>query len=295
MVTLLALAAALLYGSADFLGGTATRKARLLSVLLVSSVSGAAVQLAAALVFGGPFRAAGIEWGLLAGTVGGIGLAFFYAGLAAGPMSVVSPVSALVSTVLPVGFAIAQGERPGAAVYAGALLCLAATVLVSSGAAPNKFGADGDRPAAAGAGTSWRVRARGVGYGVASGAAFGMFFLFIRNGGESGAFWPVAAARCAGLAIFVLAALALRTPPVTWRAGWLAFAAAVGSGVIDASANLCYVLATRAGLFGLAVVLTSLYPGVTVLLARVLLRERMRRMQQAGLALAALGIALVSA
>jgi drug/metabolite transporter (DMT)-like permease len=292
MVTLLALSAALLYGSADFLGGSATRRARLLSVLLVSSAAGVAVQVAAALAFGGPFRTAGIWWGILAGAVGGIGLAFFYTGLAAGPMSVVSPVAALVSTILPVGVAIAQGERLGAAVYAGGILCLGATVLVSTGGhGQDRFGEDRLDRAVLG----WRRRARGAAYGIASGAAFGLFFLFIKNGGQAGAFWPVVASRCAGLALYVLVALPARTSPVTWRAGWPVLAAAVGSGAIDAAANTCYVLATRTGLFGLAVVLTSLYPAVTVLAARVFLRERMHRVQQAGLLLAMAGIALVSA
>src|SRR3981081_2055034 len=112
MVTVFALAAALLYGSADFLGGAATRRAHVLSVLMVSATAGMAVVLAAAgaadvafgrapaRLAGGPPRAAGVGWGICAGAVGGVGFMFFYAGLAAGPMSVVAPLSALVSTVL---------------------------------------------------------------------------------------------------------------------------------------------------------------------------------------------------
>jgi len=294
MLIVLALSAALLYGSADFLGGAATRRAALLAVLLTSGLAAVAVQLPAALLAGGPPRAAGIEWGLAAGAVGGIGLMFFYAGLAAGPMSVVSPVSALVSTVLPVGVALAEGERPGPAVYAGALLCLAATVLVSSGAAgADVTGAASALPRAVR--TGWRDRARGVAFGLASGAAFGLFFLFMRNGGKSGALWPALAARSTGLVIYLSVAAVMTVPPVTWRTGWPLFAAVLGAGALDATANVCYVLATRAGLFGPAVVLTSLYPAVTVLLARIALRERMHTAQQAGLLLAAVGIALVAA
>jgi uncharacterized membrane protein len=294
MLIVLALGAALLYGSADFLGGAATRRAALLAVLLTSGLAAVAVQLPAALLAGGPPRAAGIEWGLAAGVVGGVGLMSFYAGLAAGPMSVVSPVSALVSTVLPVGVALAQGERPGPAVYAGALLCIAATVLVSSGAgAADVTGAAGGLPVTAR--SRWRDRARGVTLGVASGAAFGLFFLFMRNAGETGALWPALAARSTGLVIYLAIAAVMTAAPVTWRAGWPLFAATLGAGALDAAANVCYVFATRAGLFGPAVVLTSLYPAVTVLLARLALRERMRRAQQAGLLLAAVGIALVAA
>jgi drug/metabolite transporter (DMT)-like permease len=287
MLIVFALGAAVLYGSGDFLGGAATRRTALIGVLLTSGLAGVAVQLPAALLAGGPPRAAGIGWGLAAGTVGGVGLMFFYAGLAAGPMSVVSPVSALVSTLLPLSVALVQGERPSYAVYAGALLCVAATVLVSSGATT---GTD-TRPA----GTAWRARARGVGYGLASGAAFGMFFLFIRNGGESGALWPSLASRSAGLVIYLVAAAVMKAAPVGWRTSRGLFVTAISAGGLDATANLCYIFATHAGLYGPAVVLTALYPGVTVLLARVALRERVHRVQQAGLLLAVIGIALISA
>ena len=301
MVTFFALSAALLYGSADFLGGMATRRAHVLSVLLVSSTAGMVVTGAAALLAGGTPRAAGIAWGIAAGAAGGVGFMFFYAGLAAGPMSVVAPLSALVSTVLPVAAALAEGERLGLRVYAGALLCVAAIVLVSSGggpAAPEPPAAPARRVRGATGSPGTLVRrhsaARGIGYGFASGVAFGMFFLFIHNGGESGALWPVAVARLAGTLIVLAAAVATRTGPVRWRPDRRLFGTALGAGVLDASANVCYVLATRAGLFALAVVLTSLFPGVTVLLARVVLGERMNWARRAGLALAAAGILLVT-
>jgi len=284
MVTVFALAAALLYGSADFLGGAATRRAHVLSVLLVSGTAGFAVVAVAALLSGGPPRAAGILWGACAGAAGGVGFMFFYAGLAAGPMSVVAPVSALMSTVLPVAVALAEGEHPGLRVGVGALTCVAAIVLVSSGG-----GTAGGRMPGLG-----RRTLRGVGFGIAAGVAFGAFFLFIKNGGESGALWPVAVARLAGTLIFLVAATSTRTGPVRWRHDGRLFAAALGAGVFDAGANVCYVLATRAGLFGLAVVLTSLYPGVTVLLARFVLGEWMRPARWAGLVLAIGGILLVT-
>src|SRR5262245_36019212 len=171
--------------------------------------------------------AAGIGWGTCAGAAGGVGFMFFYAGLAAGPMSVVAPLSALVSTVLPVAVALAEGERPGPRVYAGALICVVAIISVSSGGGRPARGAPGhgtgsepeasqqysepDPPAGTRAPRDGRRAARGIGYGIAAGAAFGMFFLFIRNGGESGAFWPVAVARIAGTLIVVIAATGTRT------------------------------------------------------------------------------------
>ena len=281
MVILLGLAAAVLYGSGDFLGGIATRRAHVLTVLTLVETAGVIVALAVAVASPGPASLAGLAWGASAGLVGGLGLIVFYTGLAAGPMSVVAPVSGLVSTVLPVAVALAEGERPGAGVYAGALLCLVAIVLASS------VGSTGE------AGPSGRL-GRAIAYGTASGVSFGLFFLLIRNAGQSGAVWPVAAGRIGELAA-VLAAAAVLRPGLLRGVGGGVPLAAVAAGAIDVVANICYVAATRTGAFGLAVVLASLYPGVTVLLARVVLGERLRWVQHLGLALAALGILLVAA
>ncbi len=289
MVVLLGLAAAVLYGSGDFLGGMATRRAHVLTVLTLVETAGVIVALAAAALWPGPASLAGLAWGISAGMVGGLGLIVFYVGLAAGPMSVVAPVSGLVSTVLPVAVALAQGERPGAAVYAGALLCLVAIVLASSA---------GHTDGGTGGGTGLVRRpgrlGRAIAYGTASGVSFGLFFLLIRNAGQSGAVWPVTAGRIGELAV-VLAAAAVVRPGLLRCAGASIPLAAVAAGAIDVVANICYVAATRTGAFGLAVVLASLYPGVTVLLARVVLGERLRWVQRAGLGLAALGILLVAA
>jgi drug/metabolite transporter (DMT)-like permease len=323
MVVVFALAAALLYGSADFLGGAASRQTRAMSVVTVSAPVGALAMLVVALVGGGSAQAGGLAWAAAAGAFGGVGLIVFYAGLAAGPMSVVAPVSALVSTVLPVGVALAGGERPGGHVYAGVIACLAAIGLVSSqgarsakpvtpaaaagrtgsvgpaGLAPQNQPATVTGQAAAGGDPvvgqpgSHHGRARGLGYGIAAGLSFGIFFVFLRNAGASGVFWPVCVARLAGTSVVLAAAVVFGARPV-WRSAGSVWWATVGSGILDAAANICYVLATRAGLFGIAVVLTSLYPGITVLLARVVLGERTRAVQRAGLVLAAAGVALVT-
>src|SRR3984957_15542021 len=132
MVIFLGLASALLYGSGDFLGGMATRKLQVLPVLLLADVAGLIAALVVAALSPGTIGLVGLAWGISAGLIGGLGLIIFYIGLAAGPMSVVAPVSGLVSTVLPVAVALAEGERPGVGVYAGALLCLVAIVLASA-------------------------------------------------------------------------------------------------------------------------------------------------------------------
>jgi drug/metabolite transporter (DMT)-like permease len=287
MVIFLGLASALLYGSGDFLGGMATRKLQVLPVLLLADAAGLIVALVVAALSPGTIGLAGLAWGISAGLIGGFGLIIFYIGLAAGPMSVVAPVSGLVSTVLPVAVALADGERPGVGVYAGALLCLVAIVMASSA------GHGGDTPALARPDRAGRGRA--IGYGVVSGAAFGLFFLLIRNAGESGEFWPVAAGRIGELAVVLIAAAVLQRGLLPRGADSRLLVAAAGAGAIDVVANICYVAATRTGAFGLAVVLASLYPGFTVLLARVVLGERLRWVQRAGLVLAAIGILLVAA
>jgi drug/metabolite transporter (DMT)-like permease len=299
VVTILALAAAMLYGTADFLGGLASRRASVFAVLALTVPAGAVVMVAVALLgqvpalggllghgghaglgtlgaptSAGTWSAAG--WAAASGLCGATGLVAFYAGFASAPISVVAPVAALVSAVLPVGVAIAGGERPATTVISGGLICLVAIVLVSAQPA--------DPPA------SGRLRA--LGYGVAAGVGFGLFFIFLKYAGQSGVLWPVAISRSAGTVAAFGIALATRTRVRFGRDGVTRIA--LLSGTIDAAANVCYVLATRAGLFGLAVVITSLYPGITVLLARVLLGERMRWLQRAGLLLAAVGVVLVT-
>jgi drug/metabolite transporter (DMT)-like permease len=203
MVIFLGLAAAVLYGSGDCLGGMATRKLPVLPVLLLADTAGLIVALVVALASPGSVSVAGLAWGISAGLIGGLGLIIFYIGLATGPMSVVAPVAGLVSTVLPVGVALAEGERPGVGVYAGAVLCLVAIVMTSSAG-------DGGGTAGPVGRASRPGRGRAIAYGAVAGAAFGLFFLLIRNAGESGEFWPVAAGRIGELAVVLVAAAVLR-------------------------------------------------------------------------------------
>jgi drug/metabolite transporter (DMT)-like permease len=281
VVILLGLAAAVLYGGGDFIGGVASRRAHVLTVLLLAETAGAIIALAVAALSPGSVSLAGLAWGFSAGLIGGLGLIIFYVGLATGPMSVVAPVSGLVSTVLPVTVALAWGERLGAVVYAGALLCLVATVLAS---------ASGDTST-----TRRRGRpGRAMVCGMVSGVSFGLFFLLFRNAGQTGEVWPVAAGRVGEVAAVLATAAVLRRGLQPRGADGRVLLAAASAGVIDVVANICYLAATRTGMFGLAVVMASLYPGVTVLLARVVLGERLRWIQRAGLGLAAIGIVLIA-
>jgi drug/metabolite transporter (DMT)-like permease len=304
VVTILALAAAVLYGTADFLGGVASRRASVFAVLATTVPAGAAVVIVVALLgeapglgsllghgLGAPTSVGGwgaVGWAAVSGICGAGGLVAFYAGFAAAPISVVAPVAALVSTVLPVGIAVIGGERLTSRMVAGGLICLVAIVGVSMPAARRSRQGHRDGPDGGAGG-----RLRGLAYGAAAGAGFGLFFLCLKNAGQSGVLWPVAISRTAGTLVAVGIAVATRTRP--WRRdGGGTGVLALVSGAVDATANVCYVLATRAGLFGLAVVITSLYPGMTVLLARWVLGERMRWLQRAGLLLAAAGVVLLT-
>lgn len=282
MAPVLALAAAVLYGSADFLGGVGSRRASALSFLAASTPVGAVVMLVVALAVGGPAAAGRLGWGLAAGVASGAGVIVFFAGLAAGPISVVAPLSALGAALLPVAVAIAEGERLSAGLLAGALLCLASVTLVSLEKRP--VDTLGRRPAIG-----------GVACGLAAGVAFGLYFLFIRNAAQAGGLWPLAVSRCTASAIVLTVAVWRGHRPVLPRAGQGLAGMALFAGAGDVAASLLYVLAVRSGPFALAAVITALYPAVTVLLARLVLGERMRAIQRAGLVLGALGIILVTA
>ncbi len=157
MAILLALAAAVLYGTADFAGGVGSRQASVLAFLALSAPVGAVIMLAAALAPGGSATAASLGWGLAAGVASGAGVIVFFAGLSAGPVRVVAPLSALGAALLPVGAAVAEGARPGAAVLAGAGLCLAAVTLVSLEGGTSGSPAGGPPPGwRAGSPRAWR-------------------------------------------------------------------------------------------------------------------------------------------
>ena len=276
MVVLFSLAAAALYGSGDFLGGSASRRAAPFAVLLVSTPVGLAVLLGVALTTPGTPTSAALVWGAVAGSAGGVGLAVLYAALAAGPMSVVAPVSALTSAVLPVGYAVVTGEHLDPLVYVGVALCLAAIGMVSL--------ESGHRPG--------RLRAgRGAALAFGSGVGFALFFVLIRHADPDSGVWPLVGSRTAAVAVAVVAVVALRVP-LSGTRGVLGLA--IPAGLFDALGNLFYLLATRAGLLSLSAVITSLYPGVTVLLARIVHTERLRRVQGLGLVVAGVGVAVLT-
>ncbi|NVI89324.1 EamA family transporter [Actinomadura sp. BRA 177] len=290
MVTVLALSAALAYGVADFLGGTVTRRSTAIRALTWCVPIGLAVVLASALLSGGRPAPGPMAWGFLAGIFGGAGLITFYRALARGPMSVVAPVSALAAAVLPVAVGIAQGERLDASVLLGVLLCLVAIGLVSMEA--------NDGKAAPARAPGWRrLLDSGPLMAGISGTCFGVFFVLLKEAGDGSGLWPIVGARLGNLVIVIVALLVLafrggdQGPRVSGRT---LIALALLSGSLDASANVLYFLAVHDGLLSLAAVLTSLYPAITMLLARVAYSERLRTVQRVGMAVAIAGVALVT-
>ena len=280
---LLALAAALFYGAGDFTGGLATRRAATLPVVLLSQLSGL-VLLAALLPVLPPASPSRTDflWGALAGVTGGIGVALLYRALAIGRMAVVAPTTAVCAVALPVLVSVALGERPGIVAAVGIVVGLAAIVLVSqetAAAAPAEAGG----PAARGRFPP------GVGIALISGVAIGCFFLALARSGSDAGMWPILAARATSVLLFGAAVAArresIRLPGV--------LGLTLLCGALDMLANALYLLASRAGPLSVMVTLASLYPASTVLLARVVLHERLNSRQIAGVACALAAILLI--
>jgi drug/metabolite transporter (DMT)-like permease len=278
MSVLLAAVSALLYGGADFYGGLATRRSAVSSVLVFSQLVGLAIALAAVAVFRTALPGiADLAWGAVAGVCGAAGLAALYTALATTVVAVASPVAAVVGTVLPVALGLAVGERPGPLAWAGIAVALPAVVLLTAGAGP-------------GAGTGSPRRAALL--GTAAGTGFGLFFFAVSRTAPDSGLWPLVAARVSTIALVVLAAAVTGRSLRPERGS---IGAILAAGALDMGANIAFLLASRTGMISIAAAVTALYPGPTVLLARIVLRERLTRLRVAGLALALVGVALISA
>lgn len=268
---ILGLSASLSWGVADFFGGVASRHGRVAATVALLHLIGSLALAGVLLVRGeGPPPISELGLGLLAGCGGGLGLMAFYRGLAIGAMGLVAPISAL-GVVIPVGWGIARGERPGALVLAGLVLALLAAVLVSrTGEARSR---------------------RGLGHAAFAAMGFGIFFLFLSPAAETDALWATGAARCASVPIVIALALIMGG---TLRPGGGRMWMIVIAGMLDVAANVLYAVATQRGLTSVVAVLGSLYPVATVILARVVLHERLSPIQAMGAATALAGVALIA-
>jgi drug/metabolite transporter (DMT)-like permease len=252
-----------------------TRRLPTFAVTCVSQAAGFAVLLVA-LAVRGDLGGRSFALGLVAGLGGGAGLASFYRALSLGTMSIVSPIAAC-GAVVPFVLALATGERPSPIALAGAVAALAGAVLASLEERRSES----------------RERTRAVGLAVVAAIALGLFVYFLGLGSREGdALSTLVGARVGSLSLVVAGAIVLRAPLTVPRAS-LAAVAAVG--IADVTANALFAAASTRGLLAIVAVLGSLYPVVTVLLAHVLLGERLTRAQQAGVAVALGGVAAVSA
>lgn len=278
MVVVLALASALAYGLSDFAGGLLSKKASPWAVAVVAQATAMVLTFLVAIGWWRDPMAADWAWGAVSGIGGGAGAAFLYRGLGAGSMSVVAPVSAVGAALLPAAVAAATGERPSALTWVGVGCALPAIWLVS-------WVSDGpDVPR--------RARAAELTDGLLAGLGFGLLFTALGQVPESAGLGPLGMSY--GVAVLVTLVLAVLVG-AEWVPRDRVLVRAPVIGVLGTAATAFFLLATQAGLLTVAAVLSSLYPASTVLLAAVVLHERIGRAQGVGLVLALLAVTLVAA
>ncbi|MEV4560252.1 EamA family transporter [Kitasatospora sp. NPDC049285] len=273
---LLALGSSLAYGCADFLGGLGSRRAHVLRTVLVAAPASLAVELAVWPLLGASFGAGAVGWGAASGLASAGAFALLYRTLAIGPMNVLSPVTALVSAVLPVTVGLLQGEHLGAAGLLGLPLALLAVVLVSAGGA-------GDGRA--------RVTRTALLLAFGAGAAIAVQLVCLHQAPTGSGIAPLIVGRTVTSAVTVVAAVLLRRRLGPERP---AYALSVAAGVLDSAASVLFLLAAHSGDLTVVAVITALYPAGTVLLARAVLAERIHRGQLAGLGAAAVAVSLLA-
>ena len=274
----LGLSSSLCWGLADFFGGLQSRKRAALAVLLVSQGVALALLVPFAFIVGGELpTATATGWAALAGSAGIVALLCFYRALAIGTMSVVAPISA-TAAVVPVLVGLAEGERPSGLQIAGMAAALAGVILASR--EPVEEGCPPANRAA-------------IGLALVAASGFGTFFVGLDRASEGAdVSWVIVVSRGCSLALLVIAAVAVR-PTLPRDAPSLAVLGMIG--VLDLGANGLYALATQEGLLSVVSVLGSLYPAVTVVLARIVLAERVARIQEVGVVLALAGVVAISA
>lgn len=272
MAVVLALLSSLMWGTADFAGGLYTKRRTAMAVVGGSQFAGlVAVGIAAVIV--GAYRApiGWVPWSVGAGLIGATGLVCYYAALSTGTMGVVAPVSSL-GVLVPLLVGVLGGESPTVLQYAGIAVAVVGVLAASTSELSGLGGT------------------RSLLLAVVAGLCFGLVFVAIARGSESSAVMTMVGMRATSVTVFLLVACVLRTIGglTAGSAGPLAVI-----GVFDVGANLAYAVATTMGFVSIVSVLGSVYPVVTVLLARALIHERLRRPQQVGVAVTFVGVALI--
>lgn len=266
------LLSALVWGAGDFFGGLATRRARPFSVVLVAEVAGALLLALVALALAQALPPmADLGWSAGAGLAGAVGLLALYTALAGGHMGVVAPVSAVVAAIVPIVVGAALEGLPSPLQMAGFAVALGAVWLLSS---------SGDQG----------ISGRDLRLALLAGVGFGFYFVFIDRTGTVGGLWNLAFARTTAALLLLPLMLLMRHPLLPPRD---VLPINLLNGSLDAGGNLFFLLAAQTGRLDVAAVLSSLYPGATVVLASVVLRERLNRPQAFGVAAALAAIILI--
>lgn len=269
----------LVWGVGDFAGGKASQRAHPLWVTLLSKINCLPFLALYLIILYVPVVPGSLPWGAAAGLFGVLGLVVFYSAMSSGAMTVVAPVAAVTSAVLPVGVGLALGEQPGAVRLVGVACAVTAIALVSL--TPSSPG------------VTRRVTPRLLGQAVLAGSGFGLFFICLDRASTYGdpGLWPVLASQLAGIVAVAVLVLVLR-PVGRPRGGALGWTLVAGP--FDMTANALFLVSARTGDLSLVAPLAALYPVSTVILAIVIDHERVRLVQLVGLVLAVAALILVS-
>jgi drug/metabolite transporter (DMT)-like permease len=269
------LASAVSWGTGDFSGGFAVKTSSVYGVLLIVYIIGFVLLSICALLLGRPVPD---FYSLLLGAAAGIssflGLAALYKSLADGKMGIVAPLTAVIAAVLPVFFGILLEGAPSRLQVMGFVIAFAAIWLLS---APEKF---------------QRLKWRKLGLPAAAGLCFGLTFILIDQAAKQAVLWPLAAARCTGIAALIVLIAIFRSgslPPKN------KYPVACLAGIFDTAGTTLYALAAHTGRLDISAVLASMYPAATVMLAWLILKERLSRRQWSGVAAALIALALIAA
>lgn len=276
IVVALGLGSALAWGAADFGGGLTSRRAALFGVVLVSQLVGMAIALALAVVRGEPVPGvADVGWSAASGILGAIGILSLYGGLAAGRMGVVAPVTGVLAATVPVVVGIALEGVPGVVVVLGIVLAIAAVLLVS-------LAADGGQEG----------RPSGLPYALAAGLGLGFLAVTLSRVSDGLVFGPLAILRAVQV---VVVASAIAATGRRWRLERRILPAVALVGLLDMAGNGFFLVAAQTGPLAIAAIVSSLYPVTTVVLATLVLRERLGVGHGIGIVCAIVAIVLIAA